>query len=139
MPLGPCYNCLGNHLIRDCPHPRQSRQTNVTTIVPALARYCLDCGVKHLVQNYPLNPEQKNKATVNLVETIPASSGNESDKVLLAKVVTRAPAQEQKQQPHPTEDEKSSKTASNSWKARRQRRAAAKTRRKQKLQEEKET
>ena len=24
MPLGPCYNYLGDHLIQDCPHPRQS-------------------------------------------------------------------------------------------------------------------
>lgn len=36
-------------------------------------------------------------------------------------------------------DEKSSKTASNLWKARRQRRTTAKARRKHKLQEEKET
>ena len=24
LPLGPCYNCSSDHLIRDCPHPRQS-------------------------------------------------------------------------------------------------------------------
>ena len=23
LPLGPCYNCLGDHLIKDCPYPRQ--------------------------------------------------------------------------------------------------------------------
>ena len=22
LPLGPCYNCLGDHLIKDCPYPR---------------------------------------------------------------------------------------------------------------------
>ena len=70
---------------------------HVYKTVLALARYCLDCGVKHLVQDYSLNPEQKNKATINLVETFPSSSGNESEKVPLAKVVTRAQAQAQKQ------------------------------------------
>ena len=87
--------------------------------VPALARYCLDYGVKHVVQDCLLNPERKDKATMNLVETIPSSLGNESEKVPLAKVATRAQAQAQKQTPPPTEDEKSSKTVSNSWKARR--------------------
>ena len=24
LPLGPCYKCSGDHLIRDCPHPRQA-------------------------------------------------------------------------------------------------------------------
>lgn len=61
MPLGPCYNYSGHHLIEDCPHPRKSQQINIATAVPALARYCLYCGVKHLVHDCPLNPEQKTK------------------------------------------------------------------------------
>ena len=51
---------------------------------------------------------------MNLVETIPSSSGIKSDKFPLAKAMTRAQAQAQKQQPQPTENEKSSKTASSS-------------------------
>ena len=60
-PLGPCYNCGGDHLIRECPHPRQPRQQQqgVTSAVPALARYCLECGIKHLVMDCPLNPERR--------------------------------------------------------------------------------
>lgn len=69
----------------------------MSTAILALARYCLDCGVKHLVQDCPLNPERKDKATMNLVETCPSSLGNESEKVPLAKVVTRAQAQVQNQ------------------------------------------
>ena len=29
LPLGPCYNCSGDHLIRDCPYPRQARQATM--------------------------------------------------------------------------------------------------------------
>ena len=93
LPLGPCFNCSENHLIKDCPYPRQPRQTNVNPIVLALARYCLECGIKHLVSNCLLNPEKKGKVALNLLETIPSSSGNESEGAKLVNVVTRAQAQ----------------------------------------------
>ena len=47
-PLGPCYNCAGEHLIKDCPFPRQPRQVE-SIVVPMLARHCIECGIKHLV------------------------------------------------------------------------------------------
>ena len=46
LPLGLCYNCLENHLIKNCLYPRQPRKTNVAPIVLALAGYCLECGIK---------------------------------------------------------------------------------------------
>ena len=53
---------------------------------------CLDCGIKHLVFDCLLNPNKKGKATLNMLETIPLSSGNESKDVKSIKVVTRAQA-----------------------------------------------
>ena len=91
LPLGPCYNCSRDHLIKDCPYPRQPRP-NPTNNVPVLAIYYLDCGIKHLVSDYSLNPNKKGKATLNLLKTIPSSSGNESKDVKFVKVVTRAQA-----------------------------------------------
>ena len=67
-PLGPCYNCSGDHLIKDCPYPRQLRQGNVSSLVPSLTRYYLDCGIKHLVIVRSIL--KKGKATLNIVETI---------------------------------------------------------------------
>ena len=58
-PLEPCYNSTGEHLIKDCPFPRKLRQTE-TAIVPMLIRYCMECGIKHLVADCPSHPE-KNK------------------------------------------------------------------------------
>ena len=58
----------------------------------ALARYCLECGIKHLVSNCSLNLGRKGKATLNLLETIPSSSTNERKEVKSIKVVTRAQA-----------------------------------------------
>ena len=40
LPLGPCFNCSKNQLIKDCLYPRQPRQMNATPAIPALARYC---------------------------------------------------------------------------------------------------
>ena len=48
LPLGPCYNCSGDHLIKDCPYPRQPRPNPANNVL-ALAKYCLECGIKHLV------------------------------------------------------------------------------------------
>ena len=81
LPLGPCFNYSENHMIKDCLYRRQPRQTNATLAIPTLARYCLECGIKHLVSDCSLNPYKKGKATLNLLETIPSSCGNESKDV----------------------------------------------------------
>ena len=57
-----------------------------------IACYCIDCGIKHLVSDCPLNPDKKGKATLNVVEILPSSSGNKSE-VAPVNVVTRAQAQ----------------------------------------------
>ena len=77
LPLGPCYNCLGDHLIKDCPYPRQPRP-NPTNNVSMLAMYYSNCGMKHLVFDYLLDLDKKGKENLNLLVTIPSSSGNES-------------------------------------------------------------
>ena len=117
MPLGPCYNCLGDHLIKDCPYPRQPRQ-NPTNNVFALARYCLDCGSKHLVSDCLLNPNKKGKATLNLLETILLSSKNESKEVKFIKVVMTAQALKDVAQQMDGK-EKSKKSSPSTWKAHR--------------------
>ena len=73
LPLGPCYNCSGDYLINNCPYPRKPRP-NPTNNALALAKYCLECGIKHLVFDCSLNPKKKGKATLNLLETIASSS-----------------------------------------------------------------
>lgn len=117
-PLGPCYNCGGDHLIKDCPYPHQPRQGNVSPAVPALTRYCLDCGIKHVVPDCPLNPDKKAKATLNIVETIPSTSEQENEEVAPVQVITRA---QRKRNPETqqSEEDKSEQSSQNSWKARR--------------------
>ncbi|WP_208972785.1 hypothetical protein, partial [Escherichia coli] len=58
--------------------------------VPALNRYCLECGIKHLVSDCPLNPEKKGKATLNILETIPSTSEHENEEITPVQVLTRA-------------------------------------------------
>ena len=89
-PLRPCYNCSGDHLMKDCPYPRQSRPNQIVPTVPALSRYCLDCGIKHLVSDCPLNPDKAGKKTINMVKSIPSTSETESDEIKPVNVVTRA-------------------------------------------------
>ena len=72
-----------------------------------------------------LNLEKKGKATLNLLEMIPSSNGNESEEVKSIKVVTRAQAPKDAIQRMNGEG-KSKKSSHSSWKACHQRRMAAK-------------
>ena len=103
--------------------------------MPTLARYCLDCGIKHLVFDCLLRPNKKGKATLNLLETIPLSSRNESKDVKSIKVVTRAHALKDAIQ-QTDGKEKSEKSSPSIWKARRQRRMATKKRAEEKALDE---
>ena len=47
VPQGPCYECGGNHWIRDRPNPRREKKSELG--VPLLSRSCIECGIKHLV------------------------------------------------------------------------------------------
>ena len=99
-------------MIKDCPYPRQPRP-NPTNNVIALAKYYLDCGIKHLVSDCSLNTRKKGKAILNLLETIPSSSGNESKEVKYLKVVTTAQALEDATQQ--TDGEEKSEKSSPSY------------------------
>ena len=121
-------------MIKDCPYPRQPRP-NLANNVPALATYCLECGIKHLVSNCSLNSDKKGKPTLNLLETIQSSSGNESKDVKFVKVVTRAQALKDAAQQTDSK-ENSKKSSPSTWKACRQRRMAAKKRREEKALDE---
>ena len=45
--VGPCYECGGDHLIKDCPNRRNQ--------IPPIKRFCVDCAIKHLIQDCPAN------------------------------------------------------------------------------------
>ncbi|MCO5552365.1 hypothetical protein L7F22_005876 [Adiantum nelumboides] len=92
-PLGPCYNCAGDHLIKDCPYPRQVKPAE-TTSIPMLARFCIECGIKHLVVDCPSNPE-KNKQThthIHSVTVHPSGSSDENIETVSVEAITRAQA-----------------------------------------------
>ena len=103
--------------------------------MPLLSRSCVECGIKHLVQDCPILAEKKGKTTLNYVEVLPPSSNtnssSEMELVVPLKVITRAQAQKNKVQKkdntETTMSEKSHKTKG-TWKARRERRAASKSR-----------
>ena len=75
-PPGPCYECGGNHWIRDCSNLRREKKGEQG--VPLLSRSCIECGIKHLVQDCPLLAEKKGKTTLNYVEVLPPSSNTNS-------------------------------------------------------------
>ena len=55
-PQGPCCNCGSYDLLsRDCSSPRQPRHGQANLAILALARYCLECGITHLVADCPHN------------------------------------------------------------------------------------
>ena len=103
--------------------------------MPILARYCLKCGIKHLVSDCSLNLDKKGKATLNLLETIPLSSGNESEEVKSFKFVTRDQALKYVAQQMDGK-EKFENSSLSTWKARRQRRMATKKHREEKALDE---
>ena len=100
-----------------------------------MSRSCVECGIKHLVQDCPVLVEKKGKTTLNYVEVLPPSSNTNSSSdtelVVPLKVITRAQAQKNKvQKENLTESamsEKSTQTKG-TWKVRRERRAASKRR-----------
>ena len=122
-PLGPCNTCGGvNHWARECPFPQQSRPNQANLVVLALARHCLECGIKYLVINCPLNPYKKGKAPLSSIDvipslnTMPTLSGEESEGMKPVNVVTQAQARDNLMTNKETQTERSSR---NTWKPRR--------------------
>ena len=71
-PQGPCYNCGSyDHWARHCPSPKQPRPPPSNLAIPTLARYCLECGIMHLVADFPHNLDKKEKAPLNTMNAIP--------------------------------------------------------------------
>ena len=69
-PQGPCYNYkIYDHWARECPSPKQPRPPPAAEIL-VLARYCLECGITHLVANCPHNLDKKGKAPLNTMNAI---------------------------------------------------------------------
>ena len=67
--------------------------------IPPIKRFCVDCGIKHLIQDCPSNLEFKGKTSLNLVELIPSpcQSSSKSDPIVPINVITRAQVREQEQ------------------------------------------
>ena len=89
---GVCCGCGGDHWYRDCPDRKEKPPG-----IPPIRRFWIDFAIKHLIQDFSLNPEFKGKATLNYVEIIPSSSpsSSNSEHVVPMKVVTRAQAKAQ--------------------------------------------
>ncbi|MCO5612074.1 hypothetical protein L7F22_066336 [Adiantum nelumboides] len=112
----PCYKCGGNHWAKSCSRIQ-------------IIGYCLDCGITHVVPNYPEYPKKQGKTTMNVVGVLPSSKGSEAEPKIPMKVVTRAQAkenakdqvdEEKDQQPKQGEIASVSvKTGRKSWKAKR--------------------
>ena len=111
-----------------------------------MARFCIDCGIKHLVQDCPMHPDKKGKTSLNYVTTLPSTStpsSSESDRVVPLQAITRAQAQaiaekgkrkiQEETEPEATPSEHTRKSKE-TWKQRRARRAASKKKRAEKGQ-----
>lgn len=79
-------------MIKDCLDLAQQRRNN-TRHIPTLVRFCVDCRIKHLIMDYPLNPEVAKKIALNFVEVQASMSGTDSDHIALVQIVTRTHAQ----------------------------------------------
>ena len=90
VPLGPSYHYGDDQLIKDYPYFCQSRSAHSVPTSPNLTRYFLECAIKHLVLECPLNPKNKEKVTLNLVQIILSPSGTESNGAKHVNTVTRA-------------------------------------------------
>ena len=125
-PQGPSYNYGSyDHWARDCPSPRLFRPSPANPAIPTLARYCLECGITHLVADCPHNLDKNlGKAPLSTMNVIPSPkatpvpSGEESEGVKPMTVVTQAQARNNTMINKETQTKKSFR---NTWKARRQR------------------
>ena len=87
-----------------------------------------DCGLKHLVQDFPHNLEANLTVAINFIEVLPTTSSpssSETGQTVPINMITRVKAKAQEMEKieegeMPSESQKSNQ---NSWKARRMRRA----------------
>ena len=55
-----------------------------------MVRYCVDCAIKDVLLECPLNPDNKGEVTLNLVEVVPSPSSSTFEPVVPMKGLTRA-------------------------------------------------
>ena len=115
--------------MRDCPH----------TEIIRINAYCLDCGITHLISDFPKNPNKAVKATMNILGVIRSSSGSEND-VVPIQVITRAQenAAKEKENENRKTDASSptGRSNRNTWKARKERMKARRGRERENLARE---
>ena len=68
----------------DCTDTKDER-----SVLPPIARFCIDCAIKHIISNCPMNLENKGKVALNLVDLIPSPNSSKSKQVVLMNVVTK--------------------------------------------------
>lgn len=101
--LGPCFECSGPHLVRDCPHWKRPQNTNGGILAtpaprmqfPPVERYCIGCCVDHLPKDYLIKPADlatpKGNVSLNIVSVIPSPTTSETEgEMIPVRVVTRA-------------------------------------------------
>lgn len=132
---GPCYECGGDHLIRDC-HNLKTKLKSESEISP-LMRGCNDCGIKHLVPDCPLIQTKQGIVTISNAETSPSSnpvtSSDSGEKVPVNAITRAQKAKKDALNGNETDKAPSEETTKSkeTWKARRARRAASKKKREQ--------
>lgn len=101
--LGPCFECNGPHLVRDCPYRKKPQNANAQTPVaaalrmrfPPVERYCMGCCVDHLPKDCLIKPADlatpKGNVSLNIVSVIPSPTTSETEgETIPVRVVTRA-------------------------------------------------
>ena len=89
LPMGTCYNCQGDHYIKDCPHELKPRFKEGPW--PKVLRFCADCGIEHLARDCPKKPppQQPGKTVLNYIEPV---NDTRSESQASLRVITRAQA-----------------------------------------------
>lgn len=73
LTLEPCYDCGVNHWIEYCPDIIDKK-----LLLPPLRHYCLNCGIKHFMQDWHANLEAQEKATLMFNEVLSPTSSSSS-------------------------------------------------------------
>ena len=101
-PVGPCFECGGPHLVRDC---LVRKEKNLATNAggyqpwPRVLWYCGGCGNDHLAKDCPNKPAET-KTSFGYVEVIPSPSVSETEgDVVSLRMITRDKTQKDQLQP----------------------------------------
>ena len=91
-PIGPCYECQGPHLVRDCSVRKEkilAANAGGYQSWPRVLRYCGGCGNDHLAKDCPSKPAET-KTSFGYVGVIPSPSTSETEgDVVSLRMITR--------------------------------------------------